>query len=60
MMSHRKQLASVIEEIIINDHLEAKDVNEEMINDYKSLNEKCDIVISKINKRKNKKQSPDK
>lgn len=51
-MSHRKQLATVIENIIFSEELDPKNVEESTINDYKSLNEKCDTIISKIKKRK--------
>jgi hypothetical protein len=55
-MSHRTQLAKVIEEVIESEKIDPEDVNPEMLNGYKSLNEKCDVVISKIKKRKSKNQ----
>ena len=55
-MSHRKQLAKVIEEIIVSEHLDVEDVNEQTIEEYKSLNQKCDQIISKIKDRKSKSQ----
>ena len=58
MMNHRKQLANVIEDIIVSEHLDIEDINADTIQEYKSLNEKCDQVISKIKKRKSKSQPP--
>lgn len=40
------------EKIILMDSIE---VEEQTINDYKKLNDKCDIVITKIKVRKEKK-----
>ena len=57
-MNHRKQLANVIEDIIVSEHLDIEDINADTIQEYKSLNEKCDQVISKIKKRKSKSQPP--
>jgi len=57
-MSNRKQLASVIEEIIVSEHLDVDDVSEQTIEEYKSLNQKCDQIISKIKDRKGKNQPP--
>lgn len=43
------------EEIVLLNSTEGEEVEEKTINDYKKLNEKCDIVISKIKDRKDKK-----
>jgi len=51
-MNHRRQLANVIEDILISDYLDVENVSATTIQEYKSLNEKCDQVISKIKKRK--------
>lgn len=57
-MTHRTQLAKVIEEVIESDKVNSKDVSQDMLDEYKSLNDKCDIVISKIKQRKSKNQPP--
>lgn len=52
-----KSLAKVIEEVLDgeqeNDQI--KNVDLSIIDDYKKLNDKCDVVIGKINNRKGKK-----
>jgi len=50
-MQSRKQLARVIEQIIPEKESE---IDGNTIDDYKKLNDKCDTVINKIKKRKNK------
>ncbi|HYT46732.1 MAG TPA: hypothetical protein VEP90_30680 [Methylomirabilota bacterium] len=59
-MPHRQQLTLVIDQLvidqIISDEEGIKKVESAIINDYQKLSEKCDVVISKIKKRKSKKQ----
>jgi hypothetical protein len=55
-MHSRKQLASVIDQILTTteqDKLE--EVESSTVDDYKKLNDKCDVVIGKIKSRKGKK-----
>ena len=51
----RKQLALVINEIIETDPTIEQDIEPVVVEDYKRLSEKCDAVITKINKRKKRK-----
>jgi len=53
-MHARKRLANVIEHIIEEDQL-VEEVEASTVDDYKKLNEKCDVVIGKIKNRKGKK-----
>ena len=59
-MPHRQQLTLVIDQLvidqIISDEEGIKKVESAIINDYQKLSEKCDVVISKIKKRKAKKK----
>ncbi len=48
----RKQLALVINEIIDTDTSIEQDIEPVVVEDYKRLSDKCDAVITKINKRK--------
>jgi len=50
-MHARKQLATVIEQVLEQE----TDVDPSTVEEYKKLNDKCDIVISKIKGRKGKK-----
>jgi hypothetical protein len=52
-MHARKQLATVIEQVL-EQEMET-DVDPSTVEEYKKLNDKCDIVISKIKGRKGKK-----
>lgn len=50
------ELNQQIDEILVEETiLTGETVKEEMIEEYKQLNEKCDAVITKIKTRKNKK-----
>lgn len=51
-MHARKRLAKVIEHIIQS---EEEQVDVSTVDDYKKLNDKCDVVIGKIKSRKGKK-----
>lgn len=58
-MHSRKQLANVIDLCIVDVAMAEEEqviVKETIIEDYKRLNEKCDIIITKIKNRKIKKQ----
>ena len=48
---YRKQLSSIIASVILKEE-ELEEVKQEIIEDYKKLNDKCDHVISKIKIRK--------
>lgn len=52
-MHARKQLANVIEQVLEQDS--DPDVDSSTLEEYKKLNDKCDVVISKIKVRKGKK-----
>jgi hypothetical protein len=52
-MHARKQLAHVIEQVLEQD--QDTDIDQSTVEDYKKLNDKCDIVIGKIKGRKGKK-----
>lgn len=56
-MHSRKQLASVIDQIITSEQEQVSEVEASTIDEYKKLNEKCDTVITKIKTRKGKKNS---
>lgn len=49
-MEPRKTLSSYLEEII------ELEMNKSITNEYKELNEKCDLIIEKIKKRKQMKE----
>lgn len=51
-MHSRKQLAKVIEQVL---EQQDPEVESTTVEDYKQLNDKCDVVISKIKTRKGKK-----
>jgi hypothetical protein len=55
----RKQITSVIDQIITASSPEMEPVEPSIISDYKRLNDKCDTVIAKIKARKDKKSTPD-
>lgn len=54
-MPRNKQLAQVIDQIIDTDPTIEQDIEPVIVEDYKRLNNKCDRVITKINKRKKNK-----
>ncbi len=54
-MFNRQQVSSVIDKIIL-DETDTELVEKETVSGYKELNDKCDVVISKIKNRKAKKQ----
>jgi hypothetical protein len=57
-MHARKRLANVIEQIVTSEKEKLEEVVEtSTIDEYKKLNEKCDLVIDKIKTRKGKKTS---
>jgi len=51
-MHARNQLAKVIDQILEQEEAEVESTT---VEEYKKLNDKCDIVISKIKSRKGKK-----
>lgn len=53
----RKQLAQVINEVIDTESNIEKEIEPIVVEEYKKLNDKCDVVISKIKTRKRKKNS---
>ena len=54
-MHSRKQLANVIDQILTSEKEQLEEVDASTVDDYKKLNDKCDVVIGKIKKRKGKK-----
>lgn len=50
-MQSRKQLAHVIDELLTSEDAELS-LDQSTLDEYKKLNEKCDVVIDKIRKRK--------
>lgn len=56
-MHARKRLANVIEQIVTSEKETLQEVETSTIDEYKKLNEKCDVVIDKIKTRKGKKTS---
>lgn len=50
----RKQLAEVIEQVLEQES-DKLDLDSSMVDDYKKLNDKCDVVIGKIKNRKKRK-----
>ena len=56
-MHSRKQLATVIDQIITSEQEKVAEVEASTIDEYKKLNEKCDTVITKIKTRKGKKKT---
>ena len=55
-MPARKQLATVIDEVLTCNE-EVKAVENALVEEYKKLNNKCDVVIDKIKARKKNKKS---
>lgn len=53
----RKQLAQVIDEIIDAEPNIEKEIAPVVVEEYKKLNDKCDVVINKIKTRKRKKKN---
>lgn len=51
----RKQLAQVIEQILETQEENVKEADSTTVEEYKKLNDKCDIVIGKVKNRKGKK-----
>jgi hypothetical protein len=51
-MHVRRQLAQVIDQIL---ETEQEEIEPSTVEDYKKLNDKCDVVISKVKGRKGKK-----
>jgi hypothetical protein len=49
---HSRKRSEQVDEIIVIEGAETEQVT---VKGYQQLNDKCDVVISKINKRKNKK-----
>jgi galactitol-specific phosphotransferase system IIB component len=54
-MHSRKQLATVIEQVLTSEQEQVSEVDSSTIDEYKKLNEKCDTIITKIKTRKGKK-----
>ena len=55
-MHSRKRLANVIDQILTDtEQKQVEEVDAATVDDYKKLNEKCDVVIGKIKSRKGKK-----
>jgi hypothetical protein len=53
-MHSRKQLAQVIDQLIIESEID-EDIEPSIVDEYKRLDKKCDVVIDKIKTRKGKK-----
>lgn len=56
-MTPHKNLSTVINQLFSATEYEIVDLEEGTINDYKSLNHRCDKVINKIKNRKKKKNT---
>lgn len=56
----RKRILATSEALVYTDPLPIEDLEETTVEDYKTLNEKCDKVIVKIKNRKERKQKPKK
>lgn len=56
-MHSRKQLATVIEQVLTSEQEQVSEVEAATIDEYKKLNEKCDTVITKIKNRKKGKKN---
>ncbi len=54
-MHSRKQLATVIDQILTSEKEKLEEVESSTLDSYKQLNDKCDAVIGKIKNRKGKK-----
>lgn len=54
-MHSRKRLANVIDQILTSEEEQLEEVEPSTVDDYKKLNDKCDVVIGKIKNRKGKK-----
>jgi hypothetical protein len=54
-MHSRKQLATVIDQILTTEKEQVEELETTTVDDYKKLNDKCDAVIGKIRNRKGKK-----
>lgn len=55
-MHSRKQLATVIDQILTTEKEQLEELETTTVDDYKKLNDKCDVVIGKIKNRKGKKK----
>jgi hypothetical protein len=57
-MSPQRQLSNFIDSFLLNyvfpSDSEMSEVKPTIIDEYRKLNEKCDCIISRINRRKNK------
>ena len=57
-MSPQRQLSNFIDTLllayVLSNNIEMQKVKKDIIDDYRELNNKCDLVISKINERKSK------
>lgn len=54
MFPKQNVTAATTENVVLADTVEVDPVEEQVINDYKKLDERCDLVISKIKDRKKK------
>lgn len=54
MLPKQNVTAATTENVVLADTVEVDPVEEQVINDYKKLDERCDLVISKIKDRKKK------
>ena len=54
MFPKQNVTAATTENVVLADTVEVDPVEERVINDYKKLDERCDLVISKIKDRKKK------
>ena len=54
MFPKQNVTAATTKNVILADTVEIDPVEEQVINDYKKLDERCDLVISKIKDRKKK------
>lgn len=56
-INNRKKINAAINTlIVIESEIDPDQVGDETVEDYKKLNDKCDIIISKIKKRKDNKK----
>ena len=57
MPEHQQKINSIIDNIILDDNVDTELSEKDVVARYKELSDKCDVVISKIKKRKAKKKT---
>lgn len=63
-MSPQRQLSNFVDALllsyVLSDNTNIEEVKQTIIDEYKKLNEKCDVVISKMRERRKKDLQPKK